>query len=134
MTAERPAPRALRVLAVEDEFLLSEVLAEDLRGAGYEVIGPFGTLPEALEAARREPFDLAVLDINLRGTMVFPLADRLLESGIPFLFLTGYGSAETPARFSSIPRVPKPYNARVLRREVDLRANFAKACDPPRSD
>jgi DNA-binding response OmpR family regulator len=112
------AGRALRILAVEDEFLLSVVLAENLRGAGYEVIGPFDTLAEAMKAARRERFDLAVLDINIRGTMVYPLADQILERGIPFLFLTGYVGADLPERLADFPRLPKPYEARLLLREV----------------
>jgi DNA-binding NtrC family response regulator len=118
-----------RILAVEDEFLLSVALAEDLRAAGYEVIGPFGTVPEALEATRRETFDLAVLDINIRGTMVYPVADELATRGVPFLFLTGYGRADVPSRFAAITRVPKPYDAGQLMREVERCMSKAKADD-----
>ncbi len=119
-------PPQSRILAVEDEFLLSVVLAEDLRAAGYEVVGPFGNLPDALAAARRESFDLAVLDINIRGTMVYPLADELLRRGVPFIFLTGYGRADVPPRFATIPRVPKPYEARALLQAVERCTSIAK--------
>jgi DNA-binding response OmpR family regulator len=122
----------LRILAVEDEFLLSEALADDLRTAGHQVIGPFGNLPDALEAARREAFDFAVLDVNLRGTMVYPLADQLTERGVPFLFLTGYGRADMPARFAAIARVPKPYEARILLQEVERQASRARASSSER--
>lgn len=130
MAADNPlrSGRALRILAVEDEFLLSVALADDLRSAGHEVIGPFGKLEEAREAAAREAFDLAVLDVNIRGTMVYPLADDLGARGVPFIFLTGYGRADLPARFETIPRVPKPYDARLLLGEVErCKDNLAKA-------
>src|SRR4051812_34780574 len=65
----RPARR--RVLVAEDEFLVAVVLEEDLRAAGCEVVGPFANLAAAGEAARRETFDLAILDINLAGEMVY---------------------------------------------------------------
>lgn len=123
--ASAPPPR-IRILAVEDEFLLSVVLAEDLRAAGYEVVGPFGALPDALKSAQHESFDFAVLDINIRGTMVYPLADELLRRGVPFIFLTGYGRADLPPRFSTTPRVPKPYEPRALLQEVERCMSMAK--------
>jgi DNA-binding response OmpR family regulator len=127
-------PCPIRVLAVEDEFLLSVALAEDLRAAGYLVVGPFTTLSDALDAARREPFDLAVLDINIRGAMIYPLADELFARGIPFVFLTGYGRADLPARFAAIPRISKPYEARALLDELDRCANAAGAHDRARAE
>lgn len=114
-----PAPLArLRLLVVEDEFLLSVIIAEDLAGAGATVLGPFGDLETALAASARERFDCAVLDINLRGTMVFPLADRLLDRGVPFLFVSGYGAEQLPTRFQPVPRLGKPYEPAILIRTI----------------
>src|SRR2546429_4969360 len=76
------------ILLVEDEFLLAMQLEELLRSRGGSVRGPYRTLYEATEAARRDDFDFAILAINLNGTLVYPLADDLLARGIPFLFLT----------------------------------------------
>jgi DNA-binding response OmpR family regulator len=108
------SPEILRILIVEDEFLVALVLEDDLRSAGHTVLGPFSNLPSALEGARRETFDVAVLDINLGGTMVYPLADDLTRRGVPFLFLTGYGPADIPVRFAQTPRVAKPYESSSL--------------------
>lgn len=107
-----------RVLVVEDEFLLGMALEEDLTAAGCVVVGPLPNLARAREAAQREQFDLAVLDINLAGEMVYPLADDLLARGTPFLFLSGYGAADMPQRFRAIRRLPKPHDIALLLREM----------------
>ena len=104
----------LRVLIVEDELLLGLALHDDLESLGCAVIGPFGTLAQAEEEARRNAFDVAILDINLHGEMVYPLADDLSRRGIPFLFLTGYAAASVPDAFKAAPHVPKPYNSAIL--------------------
>jgi len=102
----------LRILIVEDEYYLAEDLAETLRNEGAHVIGPVGTLAEAQEIVGRERLDCAILDMNLRGDMAFPVADRLEAAGIPFIIATGYNSASLPERFSAIPRVEKPFDPR----------------------
>jgi DNA-binding response OmpR family regulator len=96
------------VLVVEDEFLLALQLEELLQSRGATVRGPYGRLEDALKAAEREDFDLAILDVNLSGTMVYPLAEHLLERGIPFLFITGYSLTNLPERFRGIRRLNKP--------------------------
>lgn len=110
--------KGLRILVVEDEFLLACTLEEDLRAFGATVVGPCCNLAQAAVATRREPFDVAVLDINLNGTMVYPLAEELRARGIPFLFLTGYGSLDLPEEFRALPRLSKPYNAAALAAEI----------------
>jgi DNA-binding NarL/FixJ family response regulator len=67
----------VRVLIVEDEFLVALQLEDDLKELGGEPVGPYGDLASATDAARREEFDVAVLDINLNGRLVYPLADEL---------------------------------------------------------
>ena len=106
--------QGLRVLIVEDELLLGLELHDDLETLGCAVIGPFGTLAQAFEEAQQNEFDFAILDINLHGEMVYPLADDLFRRGIPFLFLTGYAAAALPEAFRAVPHVPKPYNANIL--------------------
>jgi hypothetical protein len=70
-------------------------------------------------AAETEPFDFAVLDINLNGKMVYPLADDLLSRGIPFIFLSAYTSRDLPERFRDTPRLSKPFDAAILKREIE---------------
>jgi DNA-binding response OmpR family regulator len=110
MTEILPAGRldGLRVLLVEDEFLVSLALEDDLRIAGATLVGPFNDLISALGAAQVEMFDVAVLDVNLGNAMVYPLAQDLIERDVPFVFLSGYSAADMPARFAHIPRIAKP--------------------------
>jgi CheY-like chemotaxis protein len=108
----------LKILVVEDEFLLACMLEEELRAFGHGVIGPFANRAEAAEAARRERPDVAILDINLAGDMVYPLADELAARGIPFLFLTGYGTLNLPERFRTCIRLAKPYDPVELKRQL----------------
>jgi DNA-binding response OmpR family regulator len=100
--------RGLRILIVEDEYYLADDLAAALKGAGAEVLGPAGTLEDADQAVLAGGFDCAVVDMNLRGDMAFPIADRLQAASIPFLIATGYNSASLPDRFADVPRVEKP--------------------------
>ena len=109
----------MRILIVEDEFFPGVLLEEDLRAAGWTTLGPYPTLSQAMSAAAAEQFDLAVLDINLKGEMVYPLADELTARGIPFMFLSGYTGRDLPERFRELPKLSKPYNAALLREEIE---------------
>ena len=107
-----------RLLLVEDEFLLSTVLAADLQAAGYEVLGPCATVSAAMDAVQSKAFDGAILDINLKGELVYPVAEELERRRIPFMFLSGYALANMPERFRAHPRLPKPTDLTVILREV----------------
>lgn len=98
----------LRLMIVEDSVLLALELEAGLVEAGAEVIGVAVDLDEAYELAK-QPFDAAVLDVNLNGRLVTPLAETLLERGTPFVFATGYGETGAPEGFD-VPIVRKPYN------------------------
>ena len=99
-----------RVLLVEDEFLVALTLEEDLRAEGCSIVGPFHDLESARGSARSETFDLALLDVNLNGSAVFPLAEELIARGIPFVLLTGYAESNLPEAFRGQERVSKPYD------------------------
>jgi CheY-like chemotaxis protein len=103
------------ILVVEDVALVATEVANIVRTAGGTVVGPVSTLPEALMLAGRESLGAAVLDVNLAGEMVFPVAESLRTRGVPFLFLTGYGESYVwPAPFAAAPRIPKPVQAAEL--------------------
>jgi DNA-binding response OmpR family regulator len=102
------------ILLVEDEFLLALQLEDLLQSRGGTVLGPFPKLDQALGAAQQEDFDFAILDINLNGTMVYPLADDLLARRIPFLFLSGYSLSNLPERFRAVTRLNKPCDPALL--------------------
>lgn len=97
------------ILVVEDEYLIADDVAALLREAGASVIGPAASLPEGMRLARdAQRIDAAVLNIDLGGVTVFPLADQLLSSGVRIMFLTGYGEGNIPAQYSAIPCCKKP--------------------------
>ena len=98
-----------RILLVEDEYMIAQDLAHDLRGMGADVIGPIPTVERAIAAVAAEPeLDGAVLDVNLQGEMVFPVADALREREVPILFTTGYDEGAIPERYAAIERCEKP--------------------------
>jgi CheY-like chemotaxis protein len=98
-----------RILIVEDEALVSMVIEEALRDLGCDIVGPVGTLDQALALARTEPLDGALLDVNLGGEPVYPVADALSSRGIPFAFVTGYGEGGIIARYATAPALVKPF-------------------------
>jgi CheY-like chemotaxis protein len=111
--------RPARILVVEDEYLLAEDLAETLAGLGVHVLGPVGALDEALELLEAllttdGGIDGAVLDVNLRGQLVFPLADALIARQVPYVFATGYGPEVLPERYRAAPLLQKPIQPRLL--------------------
>ncbi len=109
----------MRVLIVEDDYYLAADLAEVLRARGADVIGPVGTLAEAIAAVEGHWIDHAVLDINLQGEMSFPIADRLEAAGIPYLITTGYSAQSLPKRFRTKKRLEKPYPTEAVVRMIN---------------
>jgi CheY-like chemotaxis protein len=104
-----------RILVVEDEFMVAELLLQTLEQFGAEVVGPAPTLRQGLDFAKTEnQLDCAVLDINLRGNLSYPIAEVLEERGIPFLFATGYDSRVIPERYGHIARCEKPIPSAAL--------------------
>jgi ActR/RegA family two-component response regulator len=97
-----------RVLVVEDDYLVAMDLVRALERAGAQVIGPAPGVDSALSALADTVPDAAILDINLGGEMAFPVADALLERGVPFVFATGYDAQVIPPRFTHVKRCEKP--------------------------
>lgn len=104
----------LRVLVVEDEMMVSMLIEDMLGELGCKVVGPASRLDEALALAEEADLDCAVLDVNLGGQPIFPLADLLRSKGAPFAFATGYGDAGLRDVDKGSPVLQKPF------RESDL--------------
>ena len=104
-----------RVLIAEDEYMLADDLRMELEDIGAVILGPVGTLKDIIALIEREEvIDGVILDVNLRGEMVFPAADLLLERQVPFVFTTGYDASTIPPRYSHIIRCEKPVNIRLV--------------------
>jgi DNA-binding response OmpR family regulator len=95
---------------VEDETTIVAMMIEDaLLDEGYSVVGPFARVAAALQAAELEALDAALLDVNLAGEMVFPVAEMLARRGVPFLLMTGYDNRNLGKAYQDWPVVMKPY-------------------------
>jgi CheY-like chemotaxis protein len=100
---------APRLLVVEDEYLIRMLLEDMLADLGYDVAAAVGTLAEASELAAHGDFNAAILDVNLDGQEIFPVADILAKRGVPFVFVTGYGERSLPAPYTDRPALQKPF-------------------------
>ena len=98
-----------RVLLVEDEAIIAMTAEDMLDQLGCVTVASSSTLSDAIAAASRGGFDIALLDINLNGLDSLPVAARLKEAGVPFIFTTGYGATGRDPRFDDVPLVTKPY-------------------------
>jgi len=108
-----------RVLVVEDEYYIADDLARALRQLGAEVVGPVPDRDGALALlTSSQRIDLAVLDINLRDQMVYPVADLLRERNVPFVFATGYDPEAIPSGYEDVPRWQKPFDHMGLARAL----------------
>ena len=108
----------LRILVVEDEAAISLLLEDMLLDFGCEVVGPAARLAAALDLAQRETFDLAILDVNVAGEAIYPVAEALDERKVPFVFSTGYGSAGIKDPYRNRPVVQKPFAQHELRQRL----------------
>ena len=98
-----------RVLVVEDEYLVAALIEQILESAGCIVMGPVARVPEALDAVDHDDYDAAVLDVNLAGERINPVADALSERDVPFMFVTGYGANAIPSKYAERPHIGKPF-------------------------
>jgi CheY-like chemotaxis protein len=100
---------ALRILVVEDELMIRMLLEDMLGELGHTIAVAAARIDEALEAAKTAEFDLAILDVNLNGEPISPVADVLAARGVPFVFATGYGEHGLPAPYRDRPTLKKPF-------------------------
>jgi two-component SAPR family response regulator len=112
---EQLSLKGLKVLVVEDNYVLAESMRWALQGLGCEVVGPVPTTEKALKLMGSATIDVAILDIDLQGLSSTPIARKLGELGLPFLFLTGYESvALLPDDLHEVRCLTKPVDPDVL--------------------
>lgn len=104
------------VLIVEDEIMIRLLLEDMLSDLGYSIAAAVGRVDDAVELANTGVFDIAILDVNLNGQTVGPVAEILEARGVPFVFATGYGERGLPERFSKRPTLQKPFQQENLDR------------------
>lgn len=112
-------PESWLILIVEDDPIIGMMLQDMLEEIGCRHVGPAGSVAAALALLEATPdVDGALLDCNLAGEKVWPVADRLLARRLPFVFSTGYGEAGVAARFAGAPVLAKPYSVSALERAL----------------
>jgi two-component system, response regulator PdtaR len=109
-----------QILIVEDEFLIAMELDNTLRGAGYHVVGPAASVSAALRLLRAERPDAAILDVNLAGEWITPVAEVLRAMFVPFILTSGYGAADLHAQpvLRDAVNVGKPSSCERLLKEL----------------
>jgi len=108
--------KGLRLLVVEDETLVAMLVEDFLTDLGCVVVDVAGTLEQGLAAASSGAIDGAILDVNLGGAKVFPIADVLAERGVRFVFATGYGPGGVEPRYADRAIIAKPFRREALER------------------
>jgi len=105
------------ILVVEDEYLIAAELQRQLEQMGVRVLGPVPTVAAALDLlATANQVDAAILDVNVHGENVFPVADAVRERGLPLVFATGYDQLALPDRYAGLPRCEKPVDVEQILR------------------
>jgi len=118
MTVQAATP-ARRILVVEDELMIRMLLEDMLGELGYTVAAEAGRLEDALAAAQSADIDVAILDVNLNGQPILPVADALAARGTPFVFATGYGERGLPEPYRDRPTLKKPFQLEGLKQMLD---------------
>jgi DNA-binding response OmpR family regulator len=125
MTATRPVGGS--VFLVEDEVMIRMMVADMLEELGYRVAAEAGEINEAVKLAQTAEFDFAILDVNVNGKVISPVADLIKARKRPFIFATGYGSSGLPEEYRDRPALQKPFQLETLARTIDATLKNAAA-------
>lgn len=131
MRKEIPTLQGRRILIVEDDYLIAQIVSALLEEAGADVVGPIGSVDEAISFIEGEgaALDGAILDVNLHGRKSYPVADVLAARDVAFIFATGYGADAVEGGYHRYPRCEKPFTQKALMTALTA---ALKDIDPPR--
>ena len=125
MVAKRPAGSS--VFLVEDEVMIRMMVADMLEELGYSVAAEAGEIGEAVKLAQSTEFDLAILDVNVNGKVITPVAELIKARNRPFIFATGYGSSGLPEEYRDRPSLQKPFQLETLAQVITSTLKSAPA-------
>jgi CheY-like chemotaxis protein len=117
MSATRPHGGS--VFLVEDEVMIRMMVVDMLAELGYSVAAEAGDINEAIRLAKATEFDVAILDVNVNGKVISPVAELIEARNRPFIFATGYGSSGLPEQYRDRPALQKPFQLETLGRMID---------------
>src|SRR6202048_2077948 len=117
MIATRPPGGS--VFLVEDEVMIRMMVADMLEELGYRVVAEAGDINEAIRLVQSTEFDLAILDVNVNGKVITPVAELIKARSRPFIFATGYGSSGLPEEYRDRPALQKPFQLETLAQVID---------------
>jgi len=115
------------VFLVEDEVMIRMMVADMLEELGYKVAAEAGDISEAMRLAQATEFDIAILDVNVNGKVISPVADLIRARNLPFIFATGYGSSGLPEEYRDRPALQKPFQIETLARVINNTLKSAAA-------
>ncbi|PWE78199.1 chemotaxis protein CheY [Bradyrhizobium sp. SUTN9-2] len=116
---QRAELKGRRIFVVEDEYFLADDIGKTFRALGAEIAGPVGHLEDALKILHDgSVLDAAVLDVNIRSEMVFPIARELRARNVPFLFTTGYEKITLSPEFQDVPLLEKPIDLAAMAQKL----------------
>ncbi|MCA1473895.1 MULTISPECIES: response regulator [Bradyrhizobium] len=116
---QRAELKGRRIFVVEDEYFLADDIGKTFRALGAEIAGPVGDLEDALKILHDgSVLDAAVLDVNIRSEMIFPIARELRARNVPFLFTTGYDKITLSPEFQDVPLLEKPIDLAAMARKL----------------
>ena len=117
------------ILVVEDEAMVSMLLEDMVLDCGGRIVGTVATFDQALAIARDAEFDVAILDLNLNGTLSYPIAAVLRARGISVIFATGYGAGELLDKFRDCPTLQKPFSQSEFAQSVTAACDLSQAIE-----
>ena len=107
------------VFLVEDEVMIRMMVADMLEELGFSVAAEAGEINEAMKLAQTATFDIAILDVNVNGKVISPVAELIKSRNLPFIFATGYGSSGLPEEYRDRPALQKPFQLETLGKMID---------------